>query len=88
MTSRIHRGFHRIGVVLAGLALLMAAGNAIAEVFSWTITLGTQEASRPFAHHPPDFSEALVYSALALALYIVARAVGWVLAGFMGSDRP
>ena len=85
MTSRFHRGSHRVGVVLAGLALLMAAGNAIAEVFTWTITLGTQGASRPFAHQPPDFSEALVYSALALALYIAARAVGWVLAGFIGA---
>ena len=61
--NRIHRGFHRIGLVLAGLALLFAAFVAVAST---------------------EKTFALFMVAFAVFLYVAARAVGWVLNGFMG----
>ena len=65
MTSRIHRGFHRVGVVLAALALLLAL----------------------FVVLQGERSVAFMLLAVAALLSAAARAVGWVLAGFIGSDR-
>jgi hypothetical protein len=65
MTSHIHRGFHRIGVVLAAAASILVV---------WALVQG-------------DKLAALILFATALALYVATRAIGWVLAGFMGSSK-
>ena len=65
MTSRIHRGFHRIGVVLAGLAILLDVA----------LVLGNQ------------LKSALHLLVVAVALYVAVRAVGWILAGFLGTGN-
>ncbi len=67
MTSRIRRGFHRIGVVLAAASLLFAAVVAVVS---------------------DEPKVALFPVALAALLCATARAVGRVLAGSIGSDRP
>ena len=65
MNYRLSHGFHRIGIVLAALALLLAAILA-AEA---------------------EFSAAGQIVIVAAFLYFAARAIGWVLAGFIGSNR-
>ena len=111
MTSRIHRGFHRIGVVLAVPVLLVALGLAGHEAWlQWTTKDPYAAFERvPEPKKPPnvfdqfdppsnpvsqpvapayraDYTMASVALAFALALYVAARAVGWVLDGFMGSN--
>jgi hypothetical protein len=61
VTSRIHRGFHRIGVVLSGLACILVV---------WALVQG-------------DALATLILLAAAVAIYAAARAVGWILAGFL-----
>ncbi len=103
MTSRIHRGFHRIGVVLAVSVLLTSAFEAAYELWwVWSTrrayadlvatTPGGEPAVDAFermaqAPHVANYSMSLFLLALALVLYAAARAVGWVLAGFLGGDR-
>lgn len=97
MTSRIHRGFHRLGVVLAVPVALVAVGLAGREVWTqWEAQYFW--AADPIVGHPaPTFLERFDTSAyhanlatsalllvLAPALYIAARVVGWVLDGFIG----
>ncbi len=65
MTSRIHRDLHRIGVVLAALALLLAL----------------------FLTLQKEHSVAVLLTGAAAFLSASARAVGWIQAGFVGSDR-
>ena len=71
-TQRIHRGFHRVGAVLAGILFVLGfAGFAI------------------FAIEEPDKPQQMLiplggFSASALVVYILSRAVGWVIAGFAG----
>ena len=114
MTSRIHRGFHRIGIVLAMPVLIVALGLASHEVWR------ASEEHGPWENYTPagrviapaidmsklsdaqlqaiidtgekrsvsqNYTFPLTLLGLALALYVVARAVGWVLDGFVGSDR-
>ncbi len=64
VTSRIHRGFHRIGIVLAVLVLLL---DVVAV----------------FVIHADSALPLIVVAAF---LYVAARAVGWILAGFLGSS--
>ena len=119
MTSRIHCGFHRIGVVLAVPVLLVA--GALAGHEAWLqqttkdpyagfadATPAPKKAPNYFDRFDPpsdakpgmfddlipktpyyraDYTMASLALALALALYAAARAVGWVLAGFIGGDR-
>ena len=89
MTSRVARGFHRIGIVLALPPLLLAG---------W---LATQRAWLPWSSHPwdadpivgqsPDdrmwgaYNNSLLLLGLAIALYAVARALGWIVDGFARS---
>ena len=133
MTSRIHRGFHRIGVVLAAPLILLSAVLAVHETWEQQTTKVPPEASRPapatpslrpvpnyfdrfdppaqsgpltfdditgppgvskpgmfddlIPRPPPhiaDYTMATIAFALAVALYAACRAVGWVLAGFIG----
>ena len=113
MTSRIARGFHRIGVVLAVPLLLLAVGVAGHEAWlQWTTkdpyaafadapppSTGKKNPydnpemsipvppSKPHPYYQADYTSAGLAFALALALYTAARAVGWVLDGFMGPAR-
>jgi len=67
-TQRIHRGFHRLGAVLGGTILLLTV---------LTSAVGGLGATK--------FTEAVsVAAAAAAAIYALCRAVGWVLAGFLG----
>ncbi len=134
MTSRIHRGFHRIGVVLAAPAFIAALWLGGREAWNYqkpfasqpTIRLTTSDGTirdvqapdvetalrnagygsqqltsgevhavklvpvdydpwAPGAKPPrtPSYATALLLLALAFTLYAAARAVGWVLDGFM-----
>lgn len=60
--QRIKTGFHRVGIVLAALPLLAAAGGIAVNVLS---ILGIA-----------------AFIGAAVALYIAAWAIGWVVAGF------
>ncbi len=97
MTARIHRGFHRVGVVLAVPALLVAGWIAGSEMWqAWaTSGLPTEKfiasdgsltVEEAFGTHHAYFGYALAWAGVALALYALARAVGWILAGFIESD--
>ena len=97
MTSRVHRGFHQVGVVLAVPVMLFSFGLASHEAWlQWTTsrlpdkTLRWQDGSasvvRSFNYHPADLTLAGIVLALSLAVYATARAVGWVLAGFIHQD--
>ena len=129
LTSRIHRGFHRIGVVLAAPVLLVGLGLAGHEAwlqwstkFPWENDPIVQQAPKkppnPFDQFDPppvqkyvlpsdrdDFvfpseiaaGHAIPYVAnytlaglaigVALALYVSARAIGWILDGFFSPRR-
>ena len=67
--QRIKTGFHRIGIVLATVAVLI--GLAITYLDGW------KERS------PTDLAVAAVTG---IALYALAFALGWIVAGFAG-DR-
>ena len=84
-----------MGIVLAVPVALVAVGLAAYEAWlQWTTsrlpdeTLRWQDGSvsvvRSFNYHPADLTMAGLVLALALAFYAACRAVGWVLAGFMG----
>ena len=68
---RIKTGFHRIGVVLGGICVLIAVENAQR---GWTASAG---------YSIRDAYPALFCGAV---LYILANALGWIVAGFAG-DR-
>jgi hypothetical protein len=69
-SRRVMAGFSRIGVVLAVILAL----PALFGVWAWA-TLG----------HPPPRSVYL-YLAAGLGAYILASAVGWIMAGFHGDE--
>ena len=108
MTSRIHCGFHRAGIVLAvppaGLGLWLAVtewrrqANEEAETSRILRAMSDADleklaasmisaATPPPERHQADYTTASVLLAVALALYASARAVGWVLAGFLSPSR-
>ena len=98
MTSRIHRGFHRIGVVLAVPPLMVAGWIAGGEAWqAWSTSGlppeqfqyadGCVSFEEAFGTHHAYFGYALAWGGLALALYAGARAVGWIIAGFLSADR-
>ena len=65
MTSHLHRGYHRVGIVLAMLALLL---DVVAVLVIHA-------------------NSALPLIAVAAFLYVTARAVGWILKGFLGNSQ-
>ena len=69
-SRRVMAGFSRIGVVLAVILAL----PALFGVWAWA-TLG----------HPPPRSVYL-YLAAGLGAYILASAVGWIMAWFHGDE--
>lgn len=77
MTSRIHRGFHRIGIVSALPPLVGAGCLAALGLWRQVVDRGPWEDYEGAPTYLPDYR-------LALALYAACRAVGWVLAGCMG----
>ena len=107
-SARIHRGFHRVGVVLALPVLLLAGWLAGHEAWlQWTTNdpyagfadaPPASKASNPFdrfdlpsdakptsvvPYYQADYILALLALALSFAFYAAARAIGWVLAGFL-----
>lgn len=114
MTLRVHRGFHRIGIVLVVPVLLLGIGLAAHETWlQWTTkdpyaafaeayTLPSdstnkyaapgmsEPAARPVEVGPyyrANYTLASLALGIALALYVAARAIGWVLAGFLSPGR-
>ena len=94
VTSRIHRGFHRIGVVLAAPVLLVAGWLAGHEAWlsykdedllaaSVDPDLAAALASMSAPPHIADYTGGAIVAGIALALYVAARGVGWALAGFL-----
>ncbi len=70
-SKSIHRGFHRVGAVLAGLVILLVAittANGGLGATSWIAGLG-------------------IALAVAVTLYALSRAIGWIIAGFAGGLR-
>lgn len=83
-SARIHRGLHRVGLVLAVPVLLAAAAMGVHETAypSGGLAPGPNGTS----YYPADYLVPVLVAVLALVLYAAARAVGWVFAGFIGSD--
>ena len=69
-SRRVMAGFSRIGVVLAVILAL----PALFGIWAWA-TLG---------HTPPR--SVYLYLAAGLGAYILASAVGWIVAGFHGDE--
>ena len=74
---RIKTGFHRIGLVVAALCFLIALMYVGVAIPHW-------EQKDKF------FYESLLLTSLwmvgALAAYVVAWAIGWIIAGFAGDN--
>ena len=98
MTSRIHRGFHRIGAVLAVPVALVASWIACAETWqAWSTSGlpreefagsdGSISFEEAFGTHHAYYGYALAWIFFAVALYVIARAVGWILAGFLSPEH-
>ena len=93
MTSR---GFHRIGIAIAAIPFAVGVFLLIAEA-SWqakTVGLGASQPQGfqnlyniPNAPHYADYAEGIGALCLALALYVAARAIGWVFDGFASTSR-
>ena len=91
MASRVSRGFHRIGIVLAIPPVLLA------------IWLAAHETSYEWVPHPWDkdpiiepvhdgriwgsFTSEIALLILAAVLYAVSRVIGWIVDGFTTSKR-
>lgn len=86
MTTRIHRRIHRVGVVLAVPVLILAAALGIHETVYPSGHIAPGPNGVPY--YPSDYLVPVAVAVLALALYAAARAVGWIIAGFIGSERP
>ena len=138
MTSRINRGFHRVGIVLAvpflcaALVTAIKASNNVVQLHGGlgevanaipsslkagdqrqcthfdvegkkSVDLTIAEIDTVLSGKPPicqllsdedlnirygyDYSVAILISVFALAIYVAARAIGWVLDGFMSPSR-
>lgn len=65
-STKIHRGFHRVGIVAAGLAavlpLIFTLAASAVDKMEWA--MGTV--------------------AVAVVTYLLCRALGWIIAGFVG----
>jgi len=66
-SQRIHRGFHRIGAVLAGI-IILGALVAVAIHYRNPVDVSVVVA---------------VSAAAAVAIYTLFRAIGWIIAGFL-----
>jgi hypothetical protein len=69
--QRIKTGFHRIGVVLAAICLAWAAA-----CFSYFLHYGQGANGGLYG--------GIASVVVAAIVYLFARAVGWIIAGFMG----
>ena len=67
-TQRIHRGFHRVGILLGAIVLLLGAAIAFA------MRTEPDKVSEVV----------LIFVAVATAVYALSRAIGWIIAGFAG----
>ena len=71
-SQRIHRGFHRVGTTLAVIMLVLGIVGLI--------VVALEEPNKPMQMLVPIVGAA----AAALAVYLVSRALGWIIAGFVG----
>ena len=55
---------------------------------AWRILAAALDADVLLLPEGAPLSNALVWAALAVAFYAASRAIGWVLAGFLGPGRP
>jgi hypothetical protein len=69
-SRRIVAGFSRIGIVVA----VILAMPALFGLWTWA-TLG----------HPPS-KYVYIYLAAGLGAYVLASAIGWIMAGFHGEE--
>lgn len=69
-SQRIHRGFHRVGVALAGVLIYFAV-ILIAVDQLWDLGDSNAMLKLLFA-----------FAVAAVAVYALSRAVGWIIAGF------
>lgn len=67
-TQRIHRGFHRVGIMLSAIVFMI--GASIAFAVSDQIGKATEVGT--------------ISIVFVVAIYALCRAAGWVLAGFVG----
>ena len=68
--QRIHRGFHRFGIVLAGIVVILGA-------VAFTV-VAIEEPDK-------SYQQAFVlagFSVTAVVAYVLSRAVGWIISGF------
>ncbi len=78
-SQRIHRGFHRVGAVLAGLVLVIMFGGLGLlglRLFGFNVLI----------RMPSTIEIAGLifgYLAAAAAIYALSRTIGWIIAGFM-----
>ena len=72
--SRHRRRFHRLGIIAAAIAMVTGTAIIVAAV----VRLELWEALKIVV----DFT-VIALSVVCLAVYLMVRAVGWVLAGFM-----
>ena len=87
MTSRIHRGFHWIGIVSAVPPLVGAGCLAALGLWRQVADRGPRKDYEGAPTYLPSYRLALFLLALAIAFYVAARVVGWVVAGFMRTDK-
>ena len=66
-SQRIHRGFHRVGAVLAGI-IMLGAMVAVALHYRNPVDVSIVLA---------------VSAVAAVAVYALSRAIGWIIAGFV-----
>ncbi len=96
--SRVSRGFHRVGIVLAIPPLLLGAYIACSETWSAWSTSGLPPEQfagddgkitlvESFNTHHADYTYAVMWIVAALVAYIMARGIGWVLDGFLSPSH-
>lgn len=72
---RVHRVFNRLGIVLAGAALIVAAVLGAAGVYSYAT--GNQTGAQF------GLGSMVWLGIIAIAVYAFSRAIGWIIAGAM-----
>jgi hypothetical protein len=69
-SQRIQTGFRRLGAALSGAVLFTGASLIFAPAL--------------LLNQPPGFKMIVYFVAAAVAIYSITRAIGWIIAGFVG----
>ncbi len=72
--SRIRLGFHRLGLVLCALPIVVWVIHFGNRVYDWRMDR-------------EDFEMMLLALGAAVSAYAVCRVLGWVIAGFMANEQ-